>query len=242
MLQSRAMARPAVERPPVRGRAGDYQDRELPEGHEIIDGVLVRKAMPGYAHGSFQLWFGQVLAPYWGPGDGEGPRRPGGKTSGKPGGWLFSSEADIELAPGQRYLPDVAGWRMDRVTPEDLRDIPIRVAPDWVCEVLSPSTAATDLGAKQRHYHAAGVTHYWLIDPYHTPTAEPPTADPPTADRLVGTQQLTVLEREGAGYRTLLATTLDEPVRIEPFTAASLDLGGLLDLLPATDPGGQKPG
>ncbi|MEM9487659.1 MAG: Uma2 family endonuclease, partial [Myxococcota bacterium] len=130
---------------------------ELPRGYEIVDGALVRKAVPGYSHSGLQLWFGQVLAPYWGPGG-----------QGKPGGWLFGSEADIELAPGHRYLPDVAGWRLDRVEPSDLRGMPIRIIPDWVCELLSQSTAVRDLGIKKHQYYAAGVTRYWVIEPSRT--------------------------------------------------------------------------
>ncbi|MCG8421700.1 MAG: Uma2 family endonuclease [Proteobacteria bacterium] len=66
------------------------------------------------------------------------------------------TEVDIQLAPGQRYLPDLAGWRMERVTAADLNTMPTRVAPDWVCEILSPSTASRDLGTKKRNYHLSG--------------------------------------------------------------------------------------
>ncbi|MCC7368910.1 MAG: Uma2 family endonuclease [Chloroflexi bacterium] len=37
--------------------------------------------------------------------------------------------------------------------------------PDLVVEVLSPSTEARDRGIKLRRYGAAGVTHYWILDP-----------------------------------------------------------------------------
>jgi Uma2 family endonuclease len=42
---------------------------------------------------------------------------------------------------------------------------PILVVPDWVCEVLSPATAARDRVTKRALYARASVAHYWLIDP-----------------------------------------------------------------------------
>ena len=41
----------------------------------------------------------------------------------------------------------------------------VRGAPDWVAEVLSPSTAARDQIAKRRIYELAGVREYWLVHP-----------------------------------------------------------------------------
>jgi Uma2 family endonuclease len=41
----------------------------------------------------------------------------------------------------------------------------VRGAPDWVAEVLSPSTASHDQIAKRRVYERAGVAEYWLVHP-----------------------------------------------------------------------------
>ena len=41
----------------------------------------------------------------------------------------------------------------------------VRGAPDWLVEVLSPSTAAHDQIAKRRIYERAGVREYWLVHP-----------------------------------------------------------------------------
>jgi hypothetical protein len=46
--------------------------------------------------------------------------------------------------------------------PADQR--PILVGPDWVCEVLSPSTAAHDKITKRALYARSGIRNYWIID------------------------------------------------------------------------------
>ena len=45
----------------------------------------------------------------------------------------------------------------------------MRERPDWVCEILSPSTARYDAVQNQRTLHARGVPHYWLVNPEHEP-------------------------------------------------------------------------
>jgi Uma2 family endonuclease len=68
-----------------------------------------------------------------------------------------------------------------------------------VCEVLSPTTASVDMGAKLRAYHRCGVPHYWIVDPEH--------------------ETLTVYRWETPGYVVALAAGRDETVRAEPFGA-----------------------
>jgi Uma2 family endonuclease len=41
----------------------------------------------------------------------------------------------------------------------------IDLAPDWVCEILSASTAKTDRTVKMPHYAMHEVRWLWLIDP-----------------------------------------------------------------------------
>jgi Uma2 family endonuclease len=81
-----------------------------------------------------------------------------------PGGWWIFVEVDVMLAPHDVVRPDLAGWRRDRLSQPGLKR-PIDVVPDWVCEVLSPSTAARDRITKRRLYAQAGIPFYWLIDP-----------------------------------------------------------------------------
>jgi Uma2 family endonuclease len=59
---------------------------------------------------------------------------------------------------------DPAGWRRERI-PTLPDKAYFERAPDWVCEVLSPSTAQIDRVDKLSIYAAHGVVHAWLMDP-----------------------------------------------------------------------------
>ena len=119
--------------------------------HEIIDGDLVRKALPSFEHGDAQSALASMI---------KGPFQ----LSQKPGGWWISTEVEVQLAPDQVYRPDIVGWRRERV-PERPRGAPVPVRPDWICEVLSPTNAGTDRVKKLNRYHQFGVPHYWIVDP-----------------------------------------------------------------------------
>jgi Uma2 family endonuclease len=83
---------------------------------------------------------------------------------GGPGGWWIFVEVDVALGPHDIVRPDLSGFRRERLPrPGSVR--PIEVVPDWVCEVLSPTTAARDRVTKRHLYARAGVPFYWLIDP-----------------------------------------------------------------------------
>ncbi len=83
---------------------------------------------------------------------------------GGPGGWWIFVEVDVALSRHDIVRPDLVGWRRERL-PQPGAVRPIEVVPDWVCEVLSPSTAARDRVTKRRLYAQAGIPYYWLIDP-----------------------------------------------------------------------------
>ena len=86
---------------------------------------------------------------------------------GGPGGWriLYEPEVHFGDAPGESILvPDLAGWRRERM-PAPPKAAFVTVTPDWVCEVLSPSTHRRDLGVKRDIYARAGIPHLWLVDP-----------------------------------------------------------------------------
>ena len=125
----------------------------LPPGvvGEIIEGVLYTMTKPRAWHQRTALAIGSGI---WGPYD-SGIERPGG--------WWIVTEPGIELPTTAEISPDVAGWRRARM-PELPVDEPIRVAPDWVCEILSPSTRRHDLEVKLPYYAKIGVAYHWLVD------------------------------------------------------------------------------
>jgi Uma2 family endonuclease len=79
-------------------------------------------------------------------------------------GWWIEVEAEIRLLEERLTVPDLAGWRVERVA-EMPEDNPLVVVPDWTCEVLSPTTARDDRRLKLPLYIRAGVLHVWLVDP-----------------------------------------------------------------------------
>jgi len=84
---------------------------------------------------------------------------------GGPGGWWILSEPEVHLMRDVTVVvPDLAGWRRERL-PTIPRDHRFEVVPDWVCEILSPSTAKKDRALKLPLYARYGVNHVWLIDP-----------------------------------------------------------------------------
>jgi Uma2 family endonuclease len=161
---------------------------------EVIRGAIVEKAAPSAEHGDAQSFVALLI---------KGPfqRRPG---NGGPGGWWILTEVDVEFETHEIYRPDLSGWRRDRV-PERPSGRPLRVRPDWVCEVLSPTTAKNDLVDKMRTLHACGVPHYWIVDPEH--------------------ETLTVQRWTRDGYLTALTAKRGDRVRAEPFDAIELDVG-----------------
>ena len=79
--------------------------------------------------------------------------------------------------------------------------------PDWVCEVVSTSTEATDRGDKMPIYANEGVRHAWLVDPI--------------------ARTLEVFRLEGAGWRVVGTWRDDAVVRAEPFDAIEIELAAL---------------
>lgn len=82
---------------------------------------------------------------------------------GGPGGWVILVEPELHLGD-HVVVPDLAGWRRERMP--QMPEAPyFTLAPDWCCEVLSPSTAALDRVEKRQIYAGAGVQYLWLVDP-----------------------------------------------------------------------------
>jgi Uma2 family endonuclease len=125
----------------------------LPPGvrGEVIDGNLYTFPRP---RGGHQRAAGRLFA------DVEGPFE---RTRGGPGGWVLLVEPGLALPGAAEIVPDVAGWRAERFPARGL-DQPLDVVPDWVCEVLSPSTRRHDVLVKRPYYEKVGVRHHWMVD------------------------------------------------------------------------------
>ncbi len=122
-----------------------------------------------------------------------------------PGGWIILDEPELHFSEDV-LVPDLAGWRRERM-PRPPRTAAFTLAPDWVCEVLSPSTAALDRGIKLPVYRREGVRHVWLMDPE--------------------ARTLEVFRLEGGRYVLLVTHMGLARVRAEPFEALELDLSFL---------------
>lgn len=132
----------------------DLFSRPEGEKHEIYGGELVITQSPLPRHSKTQ---GALRRFVGGPYDDD-------HGFGGPGGWWIFIEVDIELSAHDVVRPDMSGWLRERLpNPGEVR--PIRVSPDWVCEVLSPSTTKYDRGIKRSLYHEHGAGHYWIVDP-----------------------------------------------------------------------------
>lgn len=86
-----------------------------------------------------------------------------GRDGDEPGGWIILFEPELHLS-GHVVVPDIAGWRREHmpVLPDTAY---FDVAPDWICEVLSPSTAQIDRTDKLTIYADQKVGHCWYVDP-----------------------------------------------------------------------------
>ena len=133
-------------------------------------------------------------------------RRTGGRW---PGGWWFGSEIDVEYETHEIYLHDIVGWRRDRV-PERPTGRPVRIRPDWACELVSPSNAKRDRVDKFQILHANGVPHYWIGDPLE--------------------QTLIVHRWQPQGYLVVLTAAAGDVIRAEPFDAVELRVSSLFGI------------
>ncbi len=170
---------------------------------ELIRGTLLSKAAPTAEHSIVQAHVDRRVGERF-------DRRPGGRW---PGGWWILTEVDIEMSD-ELFRPDLAGWRRERV-PDRLRGRPIHVVPDWICEVLSPSTESVDRVDKMQSYFAARVLHYWIADPIE--------------------HVLEVYKRTDLAYALLLSAKAGQTVRAEPFDAVELRVDELFGADPEDD-------
>lgn len=79
-------------------------------------------------------------------------------------GWWILSEVEVRLPDDRLVVPDLLGYRVERV-PELPDENPLRIVPDWACEILSPGSALDDRLKKLRIYAAHDVPWTWIVDP-----------------------------------------------------------------------------
>lgn len=120
---------------------------------EIINGRLYAQPRPASSHALAGSGLGgELYGPYH-------------RGRGGPGGWWILDEPEVHFIRDTEVLvPDLAGWRRERM-PRLPRDHRFEIAPDWVCEILSPSTAKIDRVIKMPVYARYGVVYLWLVDP-----------------------------------------------------------------------------
>ncbi|MCB2262436.1 MAG: Uma2 family endonuclease [Candidatus Thiosymbion ectosymbiont of Robbea hypermnestra] len=170
----------------------------LPEGltGELLDGQLHTQPQPSGAH----MVVGSVLG-----SELLGPFQRGIRG---PGGWWIIDEPEVHFVRNVEVaVPDLAGWRRERMPYPPVRDHRFEVVPDWICEIFSPSTRSRDREVKMPLYAYYKVPYVWLIDP------------------IKRTLEAYRLE---AGAWTEVGRFADtDQVAIPPFEAVSLDLSAL---------------
>ena len=168
----------------------------LPENMvgEIIAGQLITQPRPAPRHALAASALGSVVFKDYDRSSPDGP-----------GGWWILDEPECHLA-ADVVVPDIAGWR--QTTMPELPDTAwFGIAPDWVCEIISPSTQSHDRSSKRDLYAREEIGHYWIVDPIA---------------RLIEVFSLT----DG---QWVLSTTVrdDATVALEPFDDMPVDLSRL---------------
>ncbi len=170
---------------------------DLPETltGEILNGQLHARPRPAPRHLHATARLDRTIGRGYGDGD-----------SG-PGGWWILVEPEIHLVRDVEVaVPDLAGWRRDRMAslPETAY---LDIAPDWICEVPSPSTASKDREIKMPLYARHGVSHAWLVDP--------------------DARTLEAFELRGGAWSESGRFAARDRVALAPFDAITLDLTDL---------------
>lgn len=159
---------------------------------EIVFGNLYASPRPAPRHAQATSTLGEELGP------------PFKRGRGGPGGWLILDEPELHLGP-HVLVPDLGGWRRSRMPEMPVDKAYFDLAPDWACEVISPSTASLDRGDKLTVYNAFMVEHVWLVDPEAC--------------------TLEILEHDPKGYRSTKLFSGNAKIRAVPFDAIELELG-----------------
>lgn len=167
---------------------------------EIIEGELYAFPRPGAPHAVVETSISADLS------------APFQRGRGGPGGWWILVEPGIQLPRAPEIAPDLAGWLRERL-PALPRTGPIEVAPDWICEILSPSTRSYDMLVKRPFYAQLGVPYLWYVDPE--------------------SRTLTASRLEDGRWLELGVYGGDQIARIEPFEAIEISLAAWWEMGPS---------
>ena len=160
---------------------------------EVVDGALHTQPRPAMRHAWASSGLGARINPPFNYGDGG------------PGGWWIVFEPELHL--GEDILvPDLAGWRRERM-PDYPDTAYATLAPDWVCEVLSPGTRRLDLYEKRPIYAREGVAHLWFVDPL--------------------ARGLEAFALRDSRWVPIASLKNDDAVSVPPFEAIAFNLGDL---------------
>ena len=177
-------------------RRATYQDVLDAPPHkvaEIVGGALHAHPRPLPRHAVVGSYMGiEIGGPFSRGKDG-------------PGGWWIIDEPELHFGD-DILVPDIAGWRQERM-PELPKTPFFTLAPDWICEILSPSTRRLDLGAKRDIYARERAAYLWLLDP-----------DPCT---------LEAYKLRDGGWALIDSLAGDVQVSLPPFDAISFPLQSL---------------
>lgn len=159
---------------------------------QIIDGELIALPRATARHNRLVVKLLGVLLPTF------------DDALGNIGGWIFLSKTELHLGDDV-LVPDIVGWRGSE--PAEIDEPFLTIAPDFICEVLSPSTAEIARRRKLPIYAKAGIGHAWLLDPE--------------------AESFEVFRRAGEGWAVAGAWSADARLRAEPFESIEIDLGKL---------------
>ena len=160
---------------------------------ELVRGVLHLQPRPASRHGLARLRMGVEIG---GPFD---------RGRDGPGGWWIIDEPELHLCDDV-LVPDLGGWCKEHM-PEFPDSAFFDLAPDWVCEVLSPSTRQFDLVEKRDIHGSQGVRHLWFVDPI--------------------ARTLEAFANSDGQWTLIIALKNDEPVSVPPFDAIEFPLSAL---------------
>ena len=184
-----------VSRAEIVGHAATYEDLcAVPDNlvAEIVNGDLWTTPRPVARHSyAAAILSGHLIPPF-------------GEGRGGPGGWWILPECEIHFH-GDVLVPDLAGWKRGRLKANTIASAPfIKTAPDWACEISSPSTRKLDRVLKAGIYAREGVRYLWFVDPSrHT---------------------LEILKLVAGSYVPILALKENQLAAAEPFEAVPFPL------------------